>query len=286
MERVVTTPVDYRTRLLAGLAQLPPFSPVINKLLASLAYEDVSFAEIGHLIEKDTVLSGNVLRLVNSAFYARRGTITSISHAVSILGLVKIRNLVLGMSIARMWAPPKMPQGWSQARFNQHAVATAVLSDLVAQHGEVEYPEGAFIAGLLHDFGKLLIVMTLPHEYAEIQDLYGISGRTREECEREVLGLDHGEVSALTLEKWNLPLPIQEAVEHHHHTLPLATPLRLAGVVGAMSQCATRMGIALDPANTPNLPPEDCLEGLVEKSKHMRVLEEFHRDFDSIKGFF
>jgi HD-like signal output (HDOD) protein len=84
---VGSTPADKLSqRALGALGKLPPFSPILNKLLASLAGEDVSFAKLGDLIEKDTVVAGNILHLVNSALYARRATITSVRHALALPG--------------------------------------------------------------------------------------------------------------------------------------------------------------------------------------------------------
>lgn len=97
-------PSHAKEQALRALAQLPPFSPILNRLIASLAQEDVSFAKISDLIEKDTALAGNVLRLVNSALYGLRGTVNSIRHAVSLLGIAKLRNATLSMSVARMWS--------------------------------------------------------------------------------------------------------------------------------------------------------------------------------------
>jgi HD-like signal output (HDOD) protein len=86
-------------KALGQLGKLPPFSPVLSKLMASLADEDVSFSEIAGWIEKDTVLAGNMLRLVNSALYGLRGTVNSVRHAVSLLGLSRIRNTAMSISL-------------------------------------------------------------------------------------------------------------------------------------------------------------------------------------------
>ena len=109
-------PSDVRDQALRALAKLPPFSPILNRLIASLAQEDISFAKISDLIEKDTVLAGNVLRLVNSALYGLRGTVNSIRHAVALLGIAKLRNATLSMSVARMWSQVKTPPGWAMAQ--------------------------------------------------------------------------------------------------------------------------------------------------------------------------
>src|SRR5580658_3313142 len=152
----VTAPAStptVRERSLLALGQLPPFSPILNRLIASLAHEDVSFAKIADLIEKDTVLAGNILRLVNSALFGLPGTINSIRHAVSLLGITKLRNATLSMSVARMWNQLKTPPGWSTARFNLHSVGVAIMADLIGQRVAVGYAEGAFAAGLFHDLG-------------------------------------------------------------------------------------------------------------------------------------
>ena len=147
---VVSTPdAKLSQRALGALGKLPPFSPILNKLLASLAQDDVSFVKLGDLIEKDPVVAGNLLHLVNSALYARRGSINSVRHALSLLGINKLRNVVLGMSITRMWNQVKTPASWSMARFNMHSAASGILSDLLAQRLTVHYAEGAFVAGLL-----------------------------------------------------------------------------------------------------------------------------------------
>ena len=154
-----------RARALRCLGELPPFSPILNRLLASLAKEDVSFNKLGDLIEKDPVMAGNLLHLVNSALYSRRGSINSVRHALSLLGINKLRNAVLGMSITRMWNQVRTPPSWSMARFNMHSSAVAILSDLLSQRLTVDYAEGAFVAGLLHDVGRLLMALGLTEEY-------------------------------------------------------------------------------------------------------------------------
>ena len=197
---------------MGALDKLPPFSPVLTRLLATLADDDVSFGELAGIIETDAVLAGNLLRLVNSPLYGRMATINSVRHAVSIVGSVKIRNLVLGMSVSRRWAGAKMPGKWNARQFNEHSLAVAVLSDLVVLDVRVPYPEGAFTAGLLHDVGKLLIAVAMPTHFENIHDICAAGGDSVNHCELDVIGVTHAEISGSILEKWKLPKPIQEAV--------------------------------------------------------------------------
>ena len=199
-----------------AVADLPPFSPVLDRLLATLSSEGVSVSKISDLIEKDTVIAGNVLKLVNSALYGRRGTVNSIRHAVALLGINKVRNAVFAMSLTRVWSKVRTAPGWSMARFNLHSVACGLLCDYLAQRVSVEYPEGAFAAGLFHDLGELLIAIALHQEFQEIQSLSAKGFGSADVCEREVLGISHAELSAEALATWNLPAAIQRAVRFHH----------------------------------------------------------------------
>lgn len=205
-----------RERALQAVVDLPPFSPVLNRLLATLSSETISIARISDIIETDTVIAGNVLRTVNSVLYGRRGTVNSVRHAASLLGINKLRNTVFALSMTRVWSRVRTAPGWSMARFNLQAVACGLLSDCLAQRMRVDYPEGAFAAGLFRDLGQLLVAVALHDEYQEIQHLHRTGFRSMVECELEVMGVSHAELSAEALAQWNLPKAIQQAVKLHH----------------------------------------------------------------------
>ena len=101
MGALTTTRSSEKDRILKSLDKLTPFSPVLTRVLATLNDEDVSLGELAGIIETDTVLAGNILRLVNSPLYGRSATINSVRRAVAIVGRIKIRNLVLGLSVSR-----------------------------------------------------------------------------------------------------------------------------------------------------------------------------------------
>src|SRR5882724_7328843 len=202
MGMMTETTASTRLRIMGELDKLPPFSPVLTRLLSTLSDDDVSFGELAGIIETDAVLAGNLLRVVNSPLYGRIATINSVRHAVSILGSVKIRNLVLGLSVSRRWAGARVPGKWDSRRFNAHSLAVAVLSDLVVLEKPFPYPEGAFTAGLLHDVGKLLIAIAVPAEFEAIWDFYQSGGDSAGDCEMDILGVTHAEVSGAIQEKW------------------------------------------------------------------------------------
>ena len=286
-----SAPSETREQALSALAKLPPFSPILNRLMANLAQEDVSFAKTAELIEKDTALAGNVLRLVNSALYGLRGTVNSIRHAVALLGIAKLRNATLSMSVSRMWGRMKVPPGWSMAEFNLHSVGVAILADALAQEKAVEYAEGAFAAGLFHDLGLLLVALGLPEKYKQLALLHKQSPKWMDEYEIQLLGMNHLQLSAEALAVWNLPTPIQTAVRF------VDTPdldnsavepgeIRLSRILNVADRYVKGIGASLSlfPGD-----PEDgraAIASLELGDRATAVLSEFEQEFSAIKAYF
>jgi HD-like signal output (HDOD) protein len=243
------------------------------------------------LIEKDTVLADNVLKLVNSALYGRRGTVNSVRHAVSLLGISKLRNATLSLSVSRMWSRLKTPPGWSSAQFNLHSVAVAILADLLSQKVPAIYPEGAFTAGLFHDLGHLLIAVALPREHAEILKRAEAGSKTLSECQQEVLGVTHAELSAEALAVWNLPESIQTAVRYHHQLDADRSPaapgeIRLSAIVAAANACVHQLGMPIQLIEQREGDPKVLLARLHSNLDATEVLNTLETELTAIRRFF
>ena len=280
-------------KALKGLDALPPFSPILNRLLATLADEDVLFAKVATLIEKDTVLAGNVLRMVNSALYGCRGTINSVAHAIAIMGIIKLRNTALGFSVARMWRSVHCSRSWSMANFNLHSIATAILSDMLAQRVPVHYAEGAFVCGLFHDLGRLLLAVSVPSEYDTVLRADCAHGPELEAYEREMLGVTHADLSAMALERWNLPRPIQIGVAFHHD--PDAAPPdafgdcrhSLAHVVCVADRVVNGLGISSVKRDEGTCPPDaELFVPLGLEAQYDRIMDDFQREYETVRSLF
>jgi len=278
-----------RELALKSLDTLPPFSPVFNHLIASLAYDNVSLAELSTVIERDTVLSGNVLRLVNSVLYGRRGTISSVRHALAIIGLTKLRNYVLGLSVSQLWKRVRTAPSWSSSRFNHHSAATAVMGDLLVQRVRVESAEAAFAAGLLHDIGRFMIAVALPDEHERIVAMMQRGEGTVEQCEFDVIDVTHAELGAAALAKWNLPVAIQRAIAVHHDSpvSPAAqregAPISLPMIVHAANQLADHFGYSIIPLESERAPSSgEVFEelGLSKDAEH--ILADFENEVHSL----
>ncbi|MBK5295382.1 MAG: HDOD domain-containing protein [Acidobacteriia bacterium] len=272
-----------RYKALQSLGKLPPLSPILNKLMVTLSDKDVSFSQLSDLIEKDTILAGNVLGLVNSAPYRCNGAINSVRHAVSLIGLSKLRNVATSLSFARL-RTSSSAKAWFPALFSMHSAATAILADLLAAELPVDYPEGAFTAGLLQNVGMMLIALGLPEERIKIQENYCRASESLSDCERDVLGFDHADLSAEVLHRWNLPEPIQLAVLQHHSPGPVSGQMRLAHLLGQADLLAAQIGIVAQPWLRPaGGSPLETLEAI---GLSPTVMERFQTEYEAIRGMF
>jgi putative nucleotidyltransferase with HDIG domain len=248
---------DTRKQALRSLDKLPQLSPTVGQLLAALASADPDLRQLARIIGKDPALSGLVLSVANSAFFGGRSPVSDISEAINRVGLGKLRRLTLGQSFSRIFNFGRTPPGWSSVRFHLHSAAVGAASDILREYLPVPDEEHAFVAGLLHDLGKLLIVSAFPKEWRQLEDqaLWQKSGVL---AERELLGADHAELSALAVERWKLPSPVADAVARHHSpALESATAVPLSRLIHAADTFINSLGISVrekTPEQDPVLP--------------------------------
>lgn len=209
------TPVQTDTRdiVLGSIKELPPLPLVLHELLAVMRDAHCSTDQITRVLSTDQALASKILRLVNSSFYGMSGNVTTISQAVIILGHSALRSLATGLSVAEGLGH-SLPQERRLA-FWQHALATAAGAEILARRAGVEDPEEAFVAGLLHDIGHLILMMALPAEHSTANE-DGALGDL--EQERRLIGLDHCRSGRYLLHHWKLPKPLLECVRLHHAT--------------------------------------------------------------------
>lgn len=270
--------------ILKCLDRLPPFSPVVRLLLTSLSNDsdDVPLSKVAILIEQDTVIAGKVLGVVNSAMYNRGQQICSVRQAVNRLGTGPLRNLVLGLSINRIWSEIRVSDSFSMLRFNRHALATAALSDILAQQLHIPEPDGAFVAGLFHDLGHLVLISLFPQTYEQLLRSVPLEGEELEDLERESFGFTHGAISAVATGFWKLPNSVQTAVRLHESCLSKVTPqkgMALTDVVHSADRCVTALGFSTIEVPCPEDAAKQALFQLgVDDAK---VCAEFLRQFNS-----
>lgn len=191
------------------IQSLPTLPPVVRKLTTMVESPDVTAQEVGKLISSDQVLSAKVLKLVNSPFYGFPGRISSISHAVILLGFNVIKGVVLSASVFELMEK-------SMVGLWEHSLGSAIVSGAIARTLGLNEPEEISTAALLHDIGKVLVRVSLTADYDRISLLVEQKGCSFREAEVEVLGVDHGDIGLWLSQEWGMPERLVVPISSHH----------------------------------------------------------------------
>ncbi len=200
---------------ISTLRNLPTLPHILVKLIGACNKEEVDIVEVASLVEKDPALSTKILKLVNSAFYGLPKKIESIHHSISYLGTGTIKNIAIGSSIHQTFRPQKGSSLFNMKIFWWHSLRCAVLARLIARETNYKNPEEAFLTGLLHDIGRLVLWVNYPNEYSKLLEKHNgrpdllLAGEIRQ-------GVTHCEIGAWLLHRWNLQPFMVDAVLYHH----------------------------------------------------------------------
>jgi len=205
-----------RDEILSQVTSVPSLPAVVCQLQQYLNDPEVNFKKLSRVIECDPGLTANVLQLANSSYFGWQGSIGSLRDAISRLGTKRIFQMVLCMSVAPLVRKPVRGYQLDSDKLWEHSVAVAICAEKIAARRAAGAQPNAFTAGLLHDVGKLLLGTFVEVDDEPIVELVDSDGLTFNEAERMVLGIDHSEVGAYLLEKWNLPAEVIDATRWHH----------------------------------------------------------------------
>ena len=213
-QRVMHPPTGLPVNIL-DITTLPTLPPTLVDLIDACNRTDVNIQELGTIVARDVSVSTRVLQLVNSAFIGARATFSNIVQAVIYLGVDTTRNLAISVAVHETFKSVDMDEAINLSDFWYHSLLTAVLAKSLAQVvGAVDLSE-AYLTGLLHDVGKLLLLTSFPAEYRQIlREKQSVDLEFRE---RESLGITHSEAAALLVGSWHLQPEIAVAIASHHH---------------------------------------------------------------------
>ncbi|HEX2986910.1 MAG TPA: HDOD domain-containing protein [Chloroflexota bacterium] len=204
-------------RWLHTVNNLPSFPPVVQEVLKFLDDKNSDAKTVAVLISKDAAISAKLLRLVNSAFYGLRGEVTTISHAVALLGLGQLRLLLVGVALLEQGRARNPHLDQARKILWEHSFACSNWAQELAKATRYTPVEEAAVASLLHDVGKIalsaadpkLLLQSIRQSFAE--------GVPSFEVEERLLGFNHIETGKMIADRWRLPQPVRTAIALHHH---------------------------------------------------------------------
>ncbi len=194
---------------------LPVLPMVANKVMKVASNPDSTASLLGLVISRDEALASRVLRIANSAFYGVSRKINTISEAVTIIGFDGIKNLALALSMRGVYKS----FGLLEQLLWDHSVGVAITAQLAAAHVHVKQKEEVFMAGLLHDVGKVILLNQEKEKYTRVIQMVYNDDFTFTAAEEEVFGFNHAIVGSLVIKKWNFP-DFLVSIARYHNDIP------------------------------------------------------------------
>jgi len=204
-------------RQLARCPALPSLGSINRELQELLQTEQRYTAQIAEIIQRDPSLTARLLRLVNSVYYGLTTPVNSIEEAVFYLGIRQIRQLAMVTPIIEDFQRLTQQCAFPWRGFWQHCIATAILTREITTSVQFVSDESDYVAGLVHDVGKIVMAWTFPDHFTAIHRRAAQSQQGLVEIESEILGMDHAELGGLYLERYRLPELIVKVARFHHH---------------------------------------------------------------------
>jgi putative nucleotidyltransferase with HDIG domain len=203
------------------------------------------------------------------------------------VGLSNVRKFALARSISNLFGKRKIAPSFSVTRFNLHSVATGMMMELLAEVVPLEDAEDAFLAGLFHDVGKMVIAVAMPEQYESILTAAAVTCESLLESEERMLQTNHAELSALAVDYWGLGEPIRLAAEYHHQpeNAPAALgKISLAMALSKVDAVVNAAGMSLLPAPPLGEIPPLAFEGFVLDQQ--LLLERFATEWTTTGAMF
>jgi PAS domain S-box-containing protein len=206
-------------QILGGIEKLPMLPAVALKLLEVTEDEKSSALDLARLIETDQALAAKTMRMANSAFYGRSGKISTLRDAVSLVGFGALRSTILTVFFMDVFKATAHDTGFDTEAFWLHSLACGICGRELGRmvRGPASFAEEAFVCGMLHDSGKILLNNYLPGDYRKVVDAVATKNLTIAEAEQTVLDVDHAQVGGELLKLWKLPEHETRAIHLHHH---------------------------------------------------------------------
>lgn len=221
---------------------------IANLAIEKLSNPDSTPREVQDILSKDQALAARILKVANSAFYNSPRSISRISDAIGFMGFNAVRSLVITSTVYDLFKR----FGLTEKLLWEHSLACASAAKRVARAIRFSKVEEAFLAGLMHDIGKIILNIKLPDQMMEIvQETYNNPGSTFYELELKQFGFTHAQVGKLVAKKWNFAEEIEEAIGNHHRPEKSAIMPALSHITSLANAFCNKLEIG--PVRAPDL---------------------------------
>ncbi len=208
--------MDFLNYLINAIDTLPTLPTIYSAITEAMGNPKTSADKLAQIVSTDQVSSIKVLKVANSPIFGFRGRIETISQAVFYLGFNEIRNIVFALSVMNSFSKSSTFTKFKPVEFWEHSIATGITTRLIGAGIGVKTLENFFLAGILHDIGKLLFFQFAKKDFERVFEVMESQNLNLLEAEQNVFGATHTKAGQLLAQKWKLPPSLENAISYHH----------------------------------------------------------------------
>ncbi|PID79735.1 HD family phosphohydrolase [bacterium DOLZORAL124_64_63] len=230
-------------KIIMSTRDLPAMPEVASKVLELSSDPNTSAQMLQQVIADDQAMTARILKIANSAMYSCSRKIKTLTEAIVMLGFNSIRSLVVTSAARNLYSTRNSRSGLKERLLWEHSVGAGFACRLLAQKRVPALVEEAFLAGLMHDIGKLVLNLHVPERFDEIVQTVYNQGLPFHETEQRTLGFSHAEVGALLINKWKLSPALEDVIRNHHNPEALSPDNQLLLYLDLANKICRQMGI-------------------------------------------
>jgi HD-like signal output (HDOD) protein len=241
------------TEIVAWVSDLPPLPHVASQAIVLVEDPDATAQQLTNLLGQDTALAARVLKIANSAMFSRQREITTLNQAIMTIGFKALKGIIVAATLRQL----NRSFGAIEKAIWENSTCTAISAMNLSSILKKPYVDEAFLLGLLHDLGKLVLVRQIPNDYKKVVEATK-NGSLFVDAEQDFFGYAHPLIGALVAKKWNFSLDTCQIILHHHDPLeaPFENPVdEKTAVIQAADAVAHTLGYGHLPGY-PDLTPE------------------------------
>ena len=278
---------DLETMIMTA-SDLPTIPVVATKVMQLIESESATAEELARVVASDPAVAARVLKISNSSFYGCQRQIQTLSHAIVVLGFGTLKSLVVAASVKQVY----QPYGLTEKMLWEHSFGAGLAARMIANETRMVSEEEAFLGGLFHDIGKIIMNTMNKLQFQDVMQRYYNDGLSFEEAEQRVFSYTHSEVGGLVIKKWNFPDMLMHAVLNHHMLdfaeVEDAHQISLTCVVALANMFCHKVGIGIrEPDDELDLLQSVPAQKLGLNEPRMAILlERFMEAYEKDKSFF